>query len=877
MHDQAVRTIRSTLAALAAALLLAACGDSDLGLGATPTVTATRTKTGQPTVTATPRPTNTPIRLAQVAGLVVVGGDVGRGTGDSLTMLPPEGLPPLGKGFDRALGAADWVVDDGAAHGTTDEDGRFGISGLTPGRHVLHFTKTVGGNLMDFVVPIIVGDDGAAEVLAEVSWGLVRATSTYVQSGAAMRAVFAPNGTYLISRAGAAVELFDGWRTLVDADGDGRFDPQGCGGQLYACRDDGSCNSPEDICLCVPSCPTCEDCGRRACVPRAYFLDPRCGPDGLCKRLPYACGAEQTCAGAGDQCACIASCPVCDDCQGSACIAPCAAGEPIDVVGLSLFAPERVVAGREASGGASLALSDGTGVDVTWLASWASSAPAVASVDSWGRISALAVGSTDLTAALLGVTSAPVALTVVERPALSEIILQNASCGYPTIDPRAAYDAPLPPVDASFLPSPWCSQVLRIGGTLQLLALGRYDDGSFEDLTGLVTWRVTPTTVGAVDGGRFTAAQAGEASVVASLSGVDSNGLPLKVVEQPSIVDLSIYPGDWAYRYLDAGPLRPDGSVCLACGYFLTLLRDDIVKFSATAHYDTGEWEDVTARVTWASSDRAVLAVDATGLGSAVGAGDAAVTAALGDVTSSPLNLRVVNEATLLSLSTYQDGSDRVVGVGGEAIFHAIGYYDIGFQGDVTPRATWRSSDPSLASFDAPGVLTGHAAGTVTVWAELGNQLSAPLPFKVFAASELDYCDAAQVNRGEWSDDFNRVTLESDCATYTPPDVVELRFTVTETQHPGGIFNPCLDLFAYRGETLVRTIREEGCGDPFVTPAAPGRDEAVLKYQLKAFWDLKDDAGAAVPPGAYTIHGRFYLYYDPVVSLGITVADGSAP
>src|SRR5262249_55524350 len=118
---------------------------------------------------------------------------------------------------------------------------------------------------------------------------------------------------------------------------------------------------------------------------------------------------------------------------------------------------------------------------------------------------------------------------------------------------------------------------------------------------------------------------------------------------------------------------------------------------------------------------------------------------------------------------------------------------------------------------------------------------------------------------------FNRVTLESDCAEYTPPAVVALRFSVTETQMQGGIFDPCLDLYAYRGDTLVRTIRQEGCGDPFLPAGAPGRDDAVLKYQLAAFWDLKDDARQTVDPGTYTIRGRFYLYYDPVVKLAIEV------
>ena len=42
---------------------------------------------------------------------------------------------------------------------------------------------------------------------------------------------------------------------------------------------------------------------------------------------------------------------------------------------------------------ASALLSDGTSMDVTWVVAWSSSQPAVASVDSFGQITALSVGS----------------------------------------------------------------------------------------------------------------------------------------------------------------------------------------------------------------------------------------------------------------------------------------------------------------------------------------------------------------------------------------------------------------------------------------------------------------------------------------------------
>jgi uncharacterized protein YjdB len=860
-----------------AAVLLGGCGDDDVVVvGNTPTATATKSgiPSATPTRTAAPTVTHTPVVSAAVAGVVVVDARVGNGSGDGLTELPPGSLPSVATGFDRGLGNATWVADAGEIAGETDGDGRFSVTGLSPGRHILRFTKTIDGNLMEFVVPIVVGDDGAAEVVAEVSWGLVRATSTYTQGGGALRTVFAPNGSFLTTRDGQAVELSDGWRTLVDGDGDGHFDSQGCSNQLYAC-DASGCGTPEDICVCIPSCPGCEDCGQRACVPRSYFHTPECGPDGLCKPFPYQCRDGGGCADANQQCSCVASCPDCDDCVMSACVDPCTGGEPIDLTAITVYGNDRLVAGQRGDARASALMSDGSAFDVTWLVGWESSAPGVATVDSWGRVAAVAAGAAAIRANLLAVDSAPLALTVVDRPTLQQIHLENVSCQYYPhhVDPTGA-PRPLPPQDAA-LPPPFCTQVIRIGGDLQFRALGQFDTGYYEDVTDEVEWAVDPSAVGTVAGGRFTAVAAGAASVTASLGSVTSNAQTVTVVEQASITALSIYPGSYPYQYIDGGPVADDLLPCFECGYFLTLLAGDTIGFSATAHYDTGEWEDVTARVAWRSADAAVMSIDGAGSATAAGAGEVGIDATLGEVTSAAVTVRVVAEATLQGLSIYMDGADRAIGKGDQAIFHAVGFYDVGFSRDVTDTVTWRSSDDAVGSFDLAGAFTGRGAGNVTVWAELDGVQSASLPLEVYATSELDFCDAEAVNRGSWDDDFNRVTLESDCATYTPPDLVALRFTVTETQRPIGIFDPCLDLYAYQGDRLVRTIREEGCGDPFLAPGAPERDEAVLRYQLTAFWDLKDEAGTTVAPGEYEIRGRFYLYYDPIVSIRVTVTDPS--
>jgi hypothetical protein len=851
-----------------ASLLLAACGnDGDDGSSgsATATRTPTRTVTASPppvtpseTVTATPQPTP-----AAVRGLVVADAAVAARGNDQLGTLPAQWSgPPVQPAFDRALSHADWIVLTGdGVNGATGEDGQFEITGLSPGRHLLELRVALGGNLASVVTPFAVGDDGSAQVVVELTWGLARTTSVYVTGGVSLKRVDGPYGGWVILGDGQIRELGDGGRRLVDSDGDGHFETSSCTLQAWSCDEQRSCGDAR-VCACTASCPDCEDCGPGVCVP-------------LGQPTPYRCDAEGACANPGDRCICVSSCEACDDCVRGVCVPGC---DPVEIAGISIVGgPTRIVVGEQGALTATARLTDGGRIDVTHLATWRSSDESVAVVDAWGTVVAKSVGEVSITAALGGFASQEWPLSVVARPPLRRIHVQNLSCLYPLarppyVDPATMID---PPVRGDILPVPTCHQVVQVGATRQFMALGEFDGGYYEDITNEVHWRLEPPEVGRVDGGVFTALQAGTTRLTAMLQGVVSEPTEIRVVTEPTVVALSIYPSEWSFVAVDGGPVR-DGLAdpCFECRAAMTVLRGDQVRFRATALYDTGFWEDVTEKVTWRSSDPVVAPIGAMGQMTAAQAGEATIDATFEGLTSNPIDVRVVNAATLLSLSIYQEGTDRVLAVGEERYFRATGFYDLGFWRDLTAEVTWRSSAETIGRFATPGVFTGSAPGTTEISAELGDQRSQAISLEVYEAGDLEYCDPTQVNRGHWSDSFNRVTLESDCGIYRQPDVVALRYTVTETQPHGVIFDPCLDLYVYRGRERVRTIREEGCGDPFVAAGAPSRDAEVLKYQLRAFWDLKTDSGLPVPPGRYTIYGRFYLYYDPVVSIDVIVEDG---
>lgn len=729
-----------------------------------------------------------------VGGLMVVNQDVATHNGDAL------GTPPAlwegsadGLTFDRSLAAADWrIVERPALHGSTGTDGQFTVGELAPGTYTLEVSKTLNGNLVSVSVPLIVGTSGPTEVVMAFGQGQLRTTLTYQENGGEVQDIRGPYGNRVVVRQGTVRLLEDGWRTLEDSNGDGRFE---------------SCRVPEGNCAAA-------------------------NLTGLIV-------------------------------QGAT---PIVHGQPAYVYAIAQF-------------------DDGSAIDVTTLAAWQSSAPTVAQVDSWGTVTTVATGTTNITATLGSESSTPLSLSVVERPPLVEIFVENFSCyisflpgeGGGGVRPLLAEPATgLPDAtdgNVAILPPPACHAVVQIGNALHFTAVGHFrnSNGSldyYEEINQEVTWNVAPATLGDIVQGVFTGRQAGSGHITASLGGIASTAVEVRVVTEPTVVELVIYADRAQASVASSGVV--DAALCFECGYTMTVLQGDQLHWQATALYDTGDWRDVSSEVSWSSSTASIASIDASGTMTAQAPGEATIRASLGEVNSQAIEVQVVAEATLQSIWIIPEGDDRVVEQGHQAHFRAFGYYDVGFDRDITAEVTWNSSNTASGTFTAAGVFSAGVPGNVEVWASLDGQESERIQLEVFAASSLDYCDAQQINSAEWSDAFNRVTLESDCAAYSGTGVVSLRYTVTEIQPRFGIFDPCLDLYVYRGDTRVRTLREEGCGEPF-SPAAAVDAQERLRYQLLAFWDKKDEQGNLVAPGTYTIHGRFYLYYDPVVSLNITL------
>ncbi len=882
-------TIRFSRPAMSLAMValaaLSGCGGNDNGNGSssrpTFTLTPSRTRTWGGTPTPTPtafRPTPTPMMTPTVAGeslqgLLVVGRDVPTGPQDTLVPPPPgwvEGADATA--FDRGFGRATLrLIGEETITVESSADGSFSVPRVPPGLYRLEIEKVLNGNLVQAAVPLSPVKGVPARILVQIGWGELRVRVESRDGQTQVIQVVAPQRVSVGLEDGRLVEFTDGSSTWRDEDGDEVLEPVRCNRVLWECGEDFVCEDGSQ-CRCTSSCPMCEDCGPGVC-------------GAADTRYVYRCHDDGSCMGPGDVCVCVASCPNCDDCNRRVCVPECG---PVEIKGLEISGGREVVVGRSVQLQAVAYLSNGTVLDVSRLVSWQVSDESVATVDSWGRLYAKSVAAVDITVTLGAAASSPFTVRVVERSSLERLVVRNVSCSCPVPTRPVLLGAPdgiMPPCvlldrpTLDLIPVPWCRDVVLVGRSLQLAAIGEYADGSIEDLTDQVSWLLEPAIAAAIERGMLRTLAAAELTIRAQFGGLVSEPLRIRVVDQPTPVALRIFAQGPVSALVQGGAdasTPPQVETCVECDYVVPILVGDTVPFQASLEYDTGEWEDVTARVTWRVSDEGVAAFTDPGVLQGKTPGEVRVDASLGVLKSNAVGVRVVAEASVTAVYVYVESNDRVVARGQSLFLRAHAMYDLGFVRDVTDEASWRSRNDATGRFVRPGEFHALAVGTTEVWAEFAGTASNRIALEVYETRDIQYCDPSLVNRAVWSDAFNRVVLESDCDRYDIPSTVTLRYTVTETQPHGGIFDPCLDLYVLRGAELVRVLREEGCGQPFLSSAAPGREDAVVRYQTLAFWDLRDQQGNLVPPGVYRIYGRFFLYYDPVVFLDITVGTPAA-
>lgn len=324
--------------------------------------------------------------------------------------------------------------------------------------------------------------------------------------------------------------------------------------------------------------------------------------------------------------------------------------------------------------------SDGSSQDISALVSWASSAQAIAAIDSaagarHGLATGLAAGTSQISATL-GAVSAETTLTV-SNATLSSIVV-----------------------------TPLVSTVTA-GLSRQFVATANYSDGSSFDVSRSVVWASADTQIatmnanGAVNSGLATGQAAGTAQITATLAAV--SGSASLTVNSATLTGLVVTP---ALSSLVSGQNR---------------------QFTATGIYSDGSSDNLTSLVTWASSDNAVALPNAnmqsnSGLVAGLSAGTVQIRATLAAVSAEAT--LTVTAATLSSISVTPVISSVAVGLNRQ--FVATGIYSDGSTLNISQSVVWASANTQTATMNAngnsaSGLATGQAAGAVQISATLGS------------------------------------------------------------------------------------------------------------------------------------------------------------
>ncbi|GFO55718.1 hypothetical protein GMSM_27250 [Geomonas sp. Red276] len=325
--------------------------------------------------------------------------------------------------------------------------------------------------------------------------------------------------------------------------------------------------------------------------------------------------------------------------------------------------------------------SDSTTADVTDSVTWSSSSTAVAAVSnsagSIGKATAVAVGSTTITA-----SSGPISDS-------TTLTVTAATLTGLTVTPAAP--------------------TLAMGLSHQFIATGTFSDNSTQDLTGRVLWTSSASSVATMSNqsgsqGVATAVAPGATTITASSGGI--TGSTTLTVVSATLVSIAV------------APATP------------TVALGSSQQFTATGTYSDHTTQDLTASVTWSSSLPSVAlignATGSAGKATSLTTGSTTITATMATTQPIPGTISgsttlTVSQATVVSLAV--SPSAPTVTAGNTEQFTATATYSDDSTQDVTSLVTWSSSSTSVATITnasgSAGTATTLTAGVTTITATL--------------------------------------------------------------------------------------------------------------------------------------------------------------
>jgi len=340
---------------------------------------------------------------------------------------------------------------------------------------------------------------------------------------------------------------------------------------------------------------------------------------------------------------------------------------------------------------------DGTHQDVSLTSQWTSTDLSVARISSIGLLSARGLGSSQITAAMGGVSDHTTA--TVDDSSVSKI-------------------AVLP--------------VSKVAGNtaLQMRAVATFKDGSSLEVTQTpgISWTSSDASIAAISAptGIVTTQNPGTATLTAQLG--SKSGSAALNVSDATIQALSVAPGKGT---IAAGTTQ--NMIALAT------FSDKSGTFQQDISPAAGWTSDNTGAATLSLSDQ--LQELATGIST----GTANVTAAFSDTHGNLVSSSVpltVSGATLTGIGVAPGNAGANFGGGQQ--FVATGNFTDGTQQDLTPLVSWSSSNGAVASVSSFGFADASGPGQTSIVAALGSQTgSSGLVVNPGVLSRIDICPAS--------------------------------------------------------------------------------------------------------------------------------------
>ena len=340
--------------------------------------------------------------------------------------------------------------------------------------------------------------------------------------------------------------------------------------------------------------------------------------------------------------------------------------------------------------------SDGNNSNLNAQVSWSTSNTDVATIDANGLMTALKIGSVEVTITYQGLTTN------------TNIEINEATL-------TAIEVAPINPK-------------LISGESQQFYATAQYSNNTTLDITDQTTWLSSNSNVAkigntVVDSGMVTALTEGSSTITANFD------------NQSQQIDLSV--DDALLQSLEITPANSSIAI------------NTLQKFSVTGFYDNGSSRDLTEQVTWSSNNssdsKLVEQQSEAGYIKATATGISQIIATLDDITSFT-NLTITS-ATLESIII--SSTTTKVPTGYSSQLTAIGHFSDGSEQDISDSVSWSSSNENVASINSDSnetELLSDLAGNTTINATFDG-VSASTDITVVDASLI----SVSINTGKTS------------------------------------------------------------------------------------------------------------------------------